>query len=250
MKLLKNILQTLPDGKVLDVRIGLHWTAVVVEVAGVRQCGLASTLSSAHDHHKEPDMPNAGQLDQLSGCELAEMALIGNSLRASVGLAAMNALLPRQPQLWRDDNAEEAIAALGAGKLVALIGSFPFVPSLRQRVGELIVIDQHPQPGDLPAESALEVLPRSQVVAITGMTLSNHTFESLLAMCNPHAQVVVLGPTTPLSPLLFEAGVHVISGSIVTEIDPVLRTVSQGGNFRQVHRAGVRLVNIHRKEMA
>ncbi len=80
MELLKNILQTLPDGKVLDVRIGLHWTAVVVEVDGVRQCGLASTLSSAHDHHKEPDMPNAGQLDYLRGRELAEMALIGNSL--------------------------------------------------------------------------------------------------------------------------------------------------------------------------
>ncbi len=93
------------------------------------------------------------------------------------------------------------------------------------------------------------MLPRSQVVAITGMTLSNHTFESLLEMCSPHAQVVVLGPTTPLSPLLFEAGVHVISGSIVTEIDPVLQTVSQGGNFRQVHHAGVRLVNMHKKEM-
>jgi hypothetical protein len=29
----------------------------------------------------------------------------------------------------------------------------------------------------------------------------------------------------------------------------VLRTVSQGGDFRQVHRAGVRLVNIHRSNM-
>lgn len=245
MKLLKNILQTLPDGNTLDVRIGLHWTAVVVETGGVRQCGLASTLSDHQHHHTEPDMPEAGGLERFSGLELAEMALIGNSLRASVGLAAINALLPRQPDLWREDNAEEVIARLGLGKRVALIGSFPFVPSLRQRVGELVVIDQHPAPGDLPAEAAAEALPQADVVALTGMTLSNHTFEPLLEMCNPKAALIVLGPTTPLSPLLFEAGVSVISGSVVVDIDSVLRTVSQGGNFRQVHRAGVRLVNIY-----
>jgi hypothetical protein len=40
--------------------------------------------------------------------------------------------------------------------------------------------------------------------------------------------------------------VDVISGAVVTDIQPVLRLVSQGGNFRQVHRGGVRLVNLYR----
>jgi uncharacterized protein (DUF4213/DUF364 family) len=78
------------------------------------------------------------------------------------------------------------------------------------------------------------------------MTLENHTLEGLLSLCPQEAFVLVLGPSTPLSPLLFDYGVDVVSGAVVTAIDPVLRHVSQGANFRQVHRAGVRLVNIYR----
>ena len=60
MQVLNEILETLPDGQVRDVRIGLHWTAVVVEVKGELCCGLASSLTGPHDHHKEPDIPQAG----------------------------------------------------------------------------------------------------------------------------------------------------------------------------------------------
>jgi hypothetical protein len=76
------------------------------------------------------------------------------------------------------------------------------------------------------------------------MTLINHTLEGLLALCPPEAFVIVLGPSTPLTPLLFDHGVDILSGAVVTAIEPVLRIVSQGGNFRQVHRAGIRLVNM------
>jgi hypothetical protein len=125
-----------------------------------------------------------------------------------------------------------------------MVGHFPFVPRLRSRVGELRVLDQQPQAGDLPAEAANDVLPEAQVVVITGMTIVNHTLEGLLKLCSPEAFVIVMGPSTPLSPLLFDFGVSIISGSVVTEIEPVLRTISQAGDFRQVHRAGVRLVNM------
>jgi uncharacterized protein (DUF4213/DUF364 family) len=56
----------------------------------------------------------------------------------------------------------------------------------------------------------------------------------------------LLGPTTPLSPLLYNYGVDLLSGSVVLNVEDVLHTVSQGGNFRQVHRAGVRLVTMSR----
>jgi hypothetical protein len=44
--------------------------------------------------------------------------------------------------------------------------------------------------------------------------------------------------------MLFEHGIHLLSGSIVEAIGPVLDTISQGANFPQVHRAGVRLVTV------
>jgi hypothetical protein len=244
MQLLTEILNTLPDGEVREVRIGLHWTVVVVEAGGVLRCGLSATLFTPHGHDQGPDIPLAGRLEGCSGLELAGLALSQHPTQASVGMAAINALLPRQAHLWSEDNAEEVIARHGKGKRVVLVGRFPFVPRLRQRVGDLVVLEQDPGPDDLPAEMAPQALPAAEVAAITGMTLINHTLEGLLALCPPEAFVIVLGPSTPLSPLLFDYGVNIISGSVVTAIEPVLRIVSQGGNFRQVHRAGIRLVNM------
>jgi uncharacterized protein (DUF4213/DUF364 family) len=163
-------------------------------------------------------------------------------------MATINALLPRQKEQWQDLNAGEVIAHHGAGKRVALIGHFPFIPQLREQVGALWVLEQRPAGGDLPAKAATEVIPRADVVAITGTTLLNHTFEGLLALCRRDAVVLVLGPSTPLSPLLFEYGVHLLSGSIVEDVEAVLQAVSQGANFRQVHQYGVRLVTMKNRE--
>ncbi len=245
MQILSDILGSLPDGEVHDVRIGLHWTVVVIETGGVLRCGLSSTLFTPHGHDQGPDIPAAGLLEYGSGLELAELALSQHPTQASVGVAAINALLPRLAQRWSEDNAEEVIARHGKGKRVVLVGRFPFVPRLRGRLAELQVLEQDPGPDDLPAEMAPEILPGADVVAITGMTLINHTLEGLLGLCSPGAFVILLGPSTPLTPLLFAHGVNVLSGAVVTAIEPVLRIVSQGGNFRQVHRAGIRLVNMH-----
>jgi uncharacterized protein len=244
MPILDQLLDSLPPGQVKDVRIGLHWTAVLVQTAGETRCGLASTLHGGHDHRNRPDVPQAGELEGASANELARHVLGDAPVMASLGLAAINALLPRPPQPWSDENASEIIARFGAGQRVALIGRFPFVDELRPRVGELLVLEQNPGPDDLPAGAAPAVLPDADVVAITGMTISNHTLEGLLELCRPHAKVVLLGPSTPLSPVFFDYGVDVVSGALVTGIQPVLRLVSQGGNFRQVHRGGVRLVNL------
>jgi uncharacterized protein (DUF4213/DUF364 family) len=129
---------------------------------------------------------------------------------------------------------------------VALIGHFPFVERLKTRVGKLTVLELNPQPGDLPVSMAAEVLPTAKVVAITGMTLLNHTLDGLLKMCAPDALVILLGPSVPLDPLLFDMGIDILCGSVVTSVDPVLAAVRQGATFRQVHRAGVRLVTTTR----
>lgn len=249
MKLLDELLAALSDGPVEGVRIGLHWTAVVAEVGGQRRCGLASTLGSNHEHTGVPDVPQAGYLHNLSGLELAQLAREEQPLLRSVGVAALNALLPRNPALWSDQNAEEVIASQGKGKTVALIGRFPFIPRLKACVGRLAVLEQRPHSGEISEDQASKVLPDAEVVAITGMAFVNHTLDELLALCLPQAQVIILGPSTPLSPLLGRHGVTMLSGSIVEAIEPVLRAVEQGANFHQVHQAGVRLVSmmLHKK---
>ena len=216
MALLDDLLDTIPNADIHEVLVGLHWTAVVAEVEGERRCGLASTLMADHDHHSKPDVLRAGHLEILSGATLASLAKSDSPTTRSIGVAAINALLPPLNGVLLEENAEEVIANHGNGKMVALVGRFPFMPRLQDRVGELIVLERCPHPKEFPETAAKDIIPIADVVAITGMTLINHTLESLLALCSPKAVVILLGPSTPLSPVLFDYGVDLLCGSVVT----------------------------------
>jgi uncharacterized protein (DUF4213/DUF364 family) len=242
-----DLLASIPDGVIRDVRVGAFWTAVVAETDGKRQCGLASNLHrAAHCQEHGTGVARAGHLLERSAPALARMATSRSLMEASVGVAAINALLPHDESSYRDLNAEEVIARHGAGKRVAMVGSFPFASRLRECVGSLTVCEQHPTDDCLPADAVTEVIPRADVVAITGTALVNHTLDNLLVLRRPGAMVLILGPSTPLSPVLFDRGVEFLSGSVVEEIEPVLETVCQGGGFRQIRRRGVRLVTMQK----
>jgi uncharacterized protein (DUF4213/DUF364 family) len=250
MPIIQDLLNTLSDAPIREVRVGAFWTAVVADIEEGWRCGLASTLRD-DDHHQEggASVRDAGQLAQRSAKELAMLIQSSSLMEAAIGMAAINALLSPPEKRWVDLNAEKVIAKHGAGKNVTLVGHFPFVSRLRDVVGNLWVLEKRPGPGDLPAQAAADVIPHADVLAITGTTLINHTFEDLMALRQPNALVLVLGPSTPLSPILFDYGVDILSGSVVENLDAVLRAVSQGANFRQVHQQGVRLVTMQKDKV-
>lgn len=244
MTIMDIVTNNLPDGQVTQVSIGLHWTAVVVENDSGRACGLATTLIPTGEHHGSADVPEAGSLTNKSAYEIIQTFGNVSQVMNSVAIATINAVLPQTPSLWVDMNAEDVIKKNGKGKRVVIVGSFPFVDRLREKVGELVVIEKTPKPGEVSAERAPDFIPSADVVAITGMTIINQTFESLFKLCSPQATVLVLGPSTPLCPELLKHGIQLLSGSIVTNIDSVVKAASQGANFRQLHKMGVRLVTI------
>jgi uncharacterized protein (DUF4213/DUF364 family) len=236
------------SGPVEDVRIGTHWTAVVVATSIGRRAGLGAT-QLVHDlEHGRPAVREAGRLIGRDARDLAELAKSDSLTERSIGFAALNALLVADETACAERNAEDLILEHGRGKKVAVVGHFPFVPKVREVARTCWVLELIPGPGDLPAEKAPEVIPQADVVAITGMTLINGTFETLAALPRPGAFVTVLGPSTPLSPLLFDYGVAVISGSVIVDIPAVLAAISQGANFRQI--PGKRLLTMARPDQA
>lgn len=242
MNFYDQVLSSLDDYPLLEVRVGLHWTGVVTAKKGRQQCGLATTLLGSSVPSGEPLVPGAGQLEAKSALDLAGWITSEVPLRRSIGCAAVNALLDHTPQRWVNDNAVHAIRRRGQGKKVVLVGDFPFKSQLQNELEDFTVLDQQPEGEVLPATAAPEVLPGADVVAITGMTFINRTLGDLLALCSQEAYIIVLGPTTPLSPVLHDHGVDLLAGSVVQEIPEVLNALMQGGNFRQLHRAGVKLV--------
>ncbi|HIQ01931.1 MAG TPA: hypothetical protein EYH30_07345, partial [Anaerolineales bacterium] len=190
------------DAPVRQVLVGAFWTAVVLDTYPPR-CGLASTLRG-ESHEAGPPVPDAGSLPARSGRELAERLRSPRPLEASIGMAAFNALLDVDESICAEVNAEEVIVEKGSGRRVAIVGHFPFVDRVRRAAAECWVVELHPRPGDIPAERAAEVLPRADVVALTGTSLLNHTFDDLIRLCRPDAYVLALGPSAPLSPVLFD----------------------------------------------
>jgi uncharacterized protein (DUF4213/DUF364 family) len=240
MNLLDDLLANLNiDAPIRSILVGAHWTVVCS-----RHGGMSASLmdDQPHGHSQVRDV---GHLHTKTARQLAEYAHSDNLLEASIGVAAINSLLDVEENQAVEINAVDVLIEHGRGKNVALIGHFPFIPKLRPVVGQLWVIEQHPMEGDYPAESATDLIPLANVVAITSSALINHTLDGLLALCRPDALVMMLGPSTPLLPVLFNHGVSILSGSRIVDEAAVLRTVGQGATFQQVE--GVRLLTFRRE---
>jgi uncharacterized protein (DUF4213/DUF364 family) len=224
------------DVPVRQVLVGAFWTAVVLDTEPPR-CGLASTLRGA-THDEGPPVDQAGHLLEYTARDLAGWLSSSSTLEASIGMAALNALLEVDQTAYTEINAEEVILAKGTGRRVVIVGHFPFTERVRRAASECWVVELHPRPGDVPADRASEVIPQADVVALTGTSLINHTFDDLVHLCPPDTFVLLLGPSAPLSPVLFEWGVSGVSGTLVVEPARVLRSVGQGATFRQIKRGG------------
>jgi uncharacterized protein (DUF4213/DUF364 family) len=196
-------------------------------------CGMVATLVSNFPHGNDVEH-DVDRLHTKDALELADYAFSDNLLEASIGKAAIDSLLDVDESQAAEVNAVDVLAEQGRGKIGELIGNFPFIPKLRSAVGQLWVIEQRLANGEHPAEAATELLPQAGRVAITSSTLINHTLEGLLELCRPDALVMALGPSTSLSPVLFNHEVSILSGSRIVDETVVLRTVGQGATFQKV----------------
>jgi uncharacterized protein len=240
--IIDDLIANLPD-KAVPVRsvlVGAHWTAVCST-----RCGLATTIIGSKPHNHTTVVRDVGRLHTKSAQELAEYARSENFLEAGIGLAAINSLLDIDERNAVEMNASEVLMKKGAGKNVALVGHFPFIPRIRTSVRNLWVIEQHLAGDDYPASSASDLIPQADIVALTASVLINHTLDDLLALCRPEALVMILGPSTPLSRVLFDHGATIIAGSRVVDEAAVLNYIGQGATFQQV--TGVRLLAFTRQ---
>ncbi len=236
-ELLTEIAPRAAKARGVDVRIGAHWTIAAFEVAGKLCAGLSSTLAGTDkDHHHGGRVPvrHAGNLLTHTPEALAALAHSESLPEASVGLATINALLEVDESTCVTVNAAEVIAKRGKGRKVAIVGHFPFVGRVRDIAETLWVLELNPRQGDVPADQAENILPQADVVALTGTSLLNHTFDTLIHLCRPDAFVIMLGGTTPMSSSLLNRGVDAVAGTLVVDPHAAMLAVSQGATFKQI----------------
>ncbi len=227
MKVIEDLISSLDkNGIVQEVYSCVLWTAVMT-----RHWGLASSFRPDHPCHGR--IRGVGEMRGKPAIELAEYALSDNLLEASIGMATINSLVDIDETKCSDDNAADILVEKGRGKNIAVVGHFPFTEKLRKVAKKLWILEQKPRGEDLPAEGSEDIIPQADVVGLTGTSLINHTFEDLMKLCKDKF-VVMVGPTSPLSPVLFEYGVDVISGIKVIRPERMLACITEGAMFRQI----------------
>jgi uncharacterized protein (DUF4213/DUF364 family) len=217
--------------RVKDVRVGLRYTAVLLENG---RAGVAFTFSDAMTR-EWPVLEGLHPLGGRLASDLLALLQSRNKIEMAVGLATANALanIPEDGLLHGD--ALEYLHITSQDR-VGMVGYFaPVVPKLRNLTSHVTIFEQDRDRGEgcYPEEDAYRLLPECQVAMITSTAILNHTIDKLLDSARPCREVALMGPTTPLLPQVFDqTPVTLLSGVIVSRPDEILRIVSEGGGIR------------------
>ena len=236
MEILQELLENLKiDVPVTAVVVGPHLMAVASQ-----RLGLAANLHSSEGGESVSSEKEMATLVGRSTRDLANWLMEDKWQRAGIGMASLNSSLEIDYARLHEINAKRIIADRAADKNLMVVGHFPFVETMRPNVRNLWVMEKQPRAGDISEDEGYQLLSEADVVAITGSSLINHTFERIMFSCRPGSFKIMLGPSTPLSPILFDYGLDVIGGALVEDAKTVLAMVEEGAGFRQLK--GVRTV--------
>lgn len=217
MRLERRLLSSIEeeDIEVKGVWIGLSWSAVETEYIG---------MSHTYKTGRKAHIKNAGELSDLTAGRLAERVLSWEPLEASVGVAAINSLIEPEGE---PGNIKSYIKREARGKTVTIIGRFPFNDEVRKIARKTYLLEMAPRGEELPAAACEDVIPRSDINVITATALINHTLQHLLEL-GENGINIVLGPSTPLSPVLFDFGADILAGVRVYDKDAIVKSITQG----------------------
>lgn len=125
------------------------------------------------------------------------------------------------------------------GTKVSMVGAFrSYIDKISETQSELKVLELNEgimpemfKKYYYPAEEYKKVIPESDIVIITGLTLVNNTIDGLLNVLNPKSKVVVVGPSANIIPdILFEKGVDIIGATKYENPDLLFQLVNEGAS--------------------
>jgi uncharacterized protein (DUF4213/DUF364 family) len=214
--------QTLIDAVPAEAKVkkffkGRHWIIVQSDCGGT---GLAHVLGDFNAGEKFA----AKNFTNKKLKDLASLIKSWDFISASAGLAAINAGLTGDFKAENfegrvtEGNAFEVFLKKAKNKKVAVIGHFPDLERMALEAKELHILERRPQNGDYPDTACEYLLPRAQLVFITGTAIINKSAPRLLEL-SQKAEVFLVGPSVPLCPALFNYGPKALSGALVPDYD-------------------------------
>lgn len=206
------------------IMVGFNWTMVT---AG-NYCGIARSPSRGTEGARtiRPEGGFAGR----SLKSIAQMLYSTDALSRSVSLAAINAFYNRPDS---DKQAKSSMASgfssiEAPGEGVVIIGGFRGVT---KRLTAAKIVEREPRPEDVPIDQAAETIANAKTLAITAQTLMNGSLEPLLLASQNVKRRMLIGPSTPLSPTLFDYGLTDLNGMAVYDREAIERFICETGTM-------------------
>ena len=229
-----------PDLKIDEVRVGVNLTAVKLSN---HRLGLASTLKDIYVY-SDKSMRDYGSFTPLriEGMKVTELfeTTKKSALISTLRIAVLNAITTEildsgQYHIVRNTDPFEMIRLL-PNQTVTIVGAFhSYIKKVAALGNPLHVLELNPDALNhehkqfyVPANGFRTVIPNSDVIIITGLTLVNGTLDGLLSVVSPKSQVVVTGPSSCIMPeVLFSHRVDIIGATYITKPELLFPMVSQ-----------------------
>jgi uncharacterized protein (DUF4213/DUF364 family) len=225
-----------------EVRIGLHLAAVRLSDKSV---GVAGTLKDDSLFCRKRDRDfgtlTPGRIRGTKVVDLLESPK-DSGIISTLQIAVLNAISGTlmgkgNYQILRDTDPIDLLD-LSPRKTICIVGAFhSYIERISETENELYVLelDENMLSADekkyfVPARDYAHVVPRSEIVIMTGLTLVNNTIDGLLKACSTRSKRIVTGPSGCLLPdVLFRHRVDIIGGTLITRPEMVFEIVEQGG---------------------
>ncbi len=218
MALMEDILSEVDSKPIDDIRVGIKYTGVMVE----KRVGVARTI------YNQCETPL--KVGNLIGKEIAHLIYSEKTLEVSIGCAAINAQIKPRGKIKKGNVFEKIIKMAENFNSIGVVGLFPFVNKIN---GNVYVFEKKSIPGCLPTSKADDILPNCDLVVISGSAFINKSLEHLLKISGGYTMVI--GPSTPLSTVLFDFGANLLAG-VYCKNQSVLDIIGQGGGTRDFIR--------------
>jgi uncharacterized protein len=228
---------------IADVRIGVYMTAVRLSDGS---CGVASTDIESHPPCCKRDRDYGDFTPtKIVGQRLIDLLESDKPLKVldTLKVSSLNAISMRMLSVSGlrilEDTDPVDLIDLNSHKTITLVGGFH---SYIQRIAEtdnklhVLELDKDALREDqkkyfLPAEEYVNILPLSDIIIITGLTLVNNTIDGLINAISPHSQVIVAGPSSCLLPdVLFENKVSIIGATKITDPEKAFAVAGEAGS--------------------
>jgi uncharacterized protein len=243
-KLYDELIESIPPELTADeIYLGAHHALV--------RCGEGWGFSVLSQLETRP----VTTLQKLPGMKLRDLASCirsWNFYEASVGQAAINAYYNEidtaekngvkiSKSRFAEDRKNDPFIAYQneiKEKTVCVAGHFPYLEKLFEPICDLKILEEEPtEEGDYPYSAAEYYFPGCDYLFVSCSTIVEKTFPRFLRLA-PQAKVIVVGPSTPMAPLLLqEYGVVDLAGFVIKDGERAKR-ICLGQEILKIYTSG------------